>query len=116
MIDKLLYEVLKTKQFISIGFKAKTDELNKFIGNKIIKNNNKREIIQVFQKRNVMNYSPNGHTIVITDIMKDEKEVPTLLNKRYIYKFKNNWGDTWYDRGYGYLTLDSFFICFISFL
>ena len=82
----------------------------------IRENNNKREIIQVFQKRNVMNYSPNGHAIVITDIMKDEKEVPTLLNKRYIYKFKNNWGDTWYDRGYGYLTLDSFFICFISFL
>ncbi len=119
-IDQLFYEVLEKKQFISIRFHGTHDDFNRYIHNKIIKNNKKREIIKVFKKRKLLENNNNlsqitGHGVVITDIMKDENGNPELLNKRYIYRFKNNWGNTWYDEGYGYLTLDSFFISKISF-
>ena len=118
-IDQLFYEVLEKKQFISIRFFATSDDFKRYIQQKRIKNNKKREIIKVFKKRKLLNNinisQVMGHGVVITDIMKDKNGNPKLLNKRYIYRFKNNWGDTWYDKGYGYLTLDSFFIDSFSF-
>ncbi len=115
-IDTLFYEVLKTKQFISIGFNTTKEAMNE-IAHK--QKQNKTSIIMVSSKRvmpKINDFYESRHSVVITDIMmKDDKEEPKLLNGRYIYKFKNNWGDTWYDEGYGYLTLDSFFISGISF-
>ena len=115
-IDTLFYEVLKTKQFISIAFNTTKATMSKILHKQ---KQNKTEIIKVSSNRvipKINKINESIHSVVITDIMmKDEKEEPKLLNGCYIYKFKNNWGDTWYDEGYGYLTLDSFFISAISF-
>jgi hypothetical protein len=113
-IDTLFYEVLKTKQFISISFNTTKAAMNKIVHKK---KQNKTEIIKVSSKRvipKMFEINKSHHSVVITDIMKKDEKLQ-LLEGRYIYKFKNNWSDGWYDEGYGYLTLDSFFISGISF-
>jgi hypothetical protein len=78
----------------------------------------RKQIIRTFNRRSLRNQNQTdiiGHAIVITDIIKDDKEKPILINEHYVYRFKNNWGGNWNDEGYGYCTLQSFNISEICF-
>ncbi len=122
-IDNILYKILQTNQFIQIGFhttKSDMDEILKMAENikmgKLI--SFRKQIIKTYKRRSLLNHNPNdltGHIIVITDIITDAKRDPILINNNYVYRFKNNWGEKWYNEGYGYCTLESFNISEICF-
>ena len=122
-IDNILYKILQTNQFIQIGFyttKSDMDEMLKMAENTKMGNliSIQKQIIKTIKRRSLLNHNQTdigAHVIVITDIIKDAKGDPILINNCYVYRFKNNWGEKWHNKGYGYCTLQSFNISEICF-